>query len=99
MNKTFRLKDSFGTYVANGTEADRFRVQNIEPIWEAVDQIILDFTEISSMTHSFANAFIGNLVERHPEDFRSKLRFVNCTPLVKTFIKGAMQYASQRITA
>lgn len=99
MKLIIHLKETFGSILANGSNGDVFRLEHIEPHWETSEQIILDFEGITSMTHSFANAFIGNLVESHPSDFRQKLRFVNCSPLVKTFIKGALQYAQRRMPA
>ncbi|MCP5535106.1 MAG: STAS-like domain-containing protein [Akkermansiaceae bacterium] len=98
VNLEFKLHDHVGTFAANGTLGDQLRRQEIEPHWEKADKIVLNFVGVSSMTDSFVNAFIGNLVEGHPADFKSKLRFVNCSPLVTTFIKGALQFASKRMS-
>ncbi|MDP0492032.1 MAG: STAS-like domain-containing protein [Verrucomicrobiota bacterium JB023] len=99
MNLTLRLKDTFGPFLGDGAEGNEFRCQKIEPFWDSYERIILDFEGVDSMTHSFVNAFVGNLVEAHPRDFREKLVFKNCSPLVKTFIKGALSFAKTRIPA
>ncbi|MFC4995226.1 STAS-like domain-containing protein [Rubritalea tangerina] len=97
MNHELTLRELVGSFAANGTMGDQLRIDKIEPLWKESEKIILNFEGVSSMTDSFANAFIGNIVERHPEDFRAKLRFINCSPLVKSFIKGALQYAQSRL--
>jgi len=99
MELTLTLSDKFGSFAANGTIGDLFRTDEIEPHWHAYSKIILDFKGVSSMTDSFANALIGNLVEQHIDDFRIKLRFINCSPLVKSFIKSALQLAQHRVNS
>ena len=98
VNLEIRLHDEVGSFAANGTLGEQIRRQKIQSHWDKVDKIILNFEGVSSMTDSFANAFIGNIVECHPRDFRTKLRFTHCSPLVKTFIKSALQYASKRMS-
>ena len=93
------LHESFGSFLGDGTKGNQFRCEKVEPFWNEVEQVVLDFEGIHSMTHSFVNAFVGNLVEQHPTDFRQKLVFKNCSPLVKTFVRGALCYAQNRIAA
>lgn len=90
------LHTEVGSFAANGTLGNQLRINIIEPIWDQAEQVTIDFEGVSSMTDSFANAFIGNIAERHPKDFRAKLRFINCSPLVKSFIKAALQLAQRR---
>lgn len=99
MKLELKLSDEFGSFAANGSLSNEFRVTKIEPFWHTADQIILDFEGINSMTDSFANALIGNMVETHPDDFKEKLRFINCSSLVKSFIRSALQFASNSISA
>lgn len=94
MKTTFCLNQHFGSFLANGTNGEEFRRQHIEPIWNNATEVVIDFSEIESMTDSFANAFIGNIVNSHPQDFRKKLKFINCNSLVKSFIKAALQRSS-----
>lgn len=97
MKHELALFSEVGSFAANGTLGNELRIEKIEPFWDRFQLIVLDFAGVDSMTDSFANAFIGNLVEHHPEDFRSKLRFVNCSALVQSFIKGALQFAQNRL--
>ena len=98
MTLELKLHTEIGSFAGNGTLGNQMRIDKIEPHWENSDKIILNFEGVDSMTDSFVNAFVGNIVESHPEDFREKLRFTNCSSLVKTFIKGALQMAQNRIT-
>ena len=98
MRLELKLKQEVGSFCGNGTNGDRLRREKIEPNWDQSELIVLNFEGVSSMTDSFANAFIGNIVESHPDDFREKLRFTNCSSLVKTFIKSALQMAQNRIS-
>lgn len=97
MKLEINLHEAFGPFLGDWTEANRFRCEEVEPFWNESDQIVLDFEGIHSITHSFVNAFVGNLAEEHPSDFREKLVFKNCSPLVKTFIKGALSHAKKRM--
>ena len=94
MKTTFHLNQHFGSFLANGSNGDEFRRQHIEPSWDKATEVVIDFSEIEAMTDSFANAFIGNIVNTHPLDFRDKLKFINCNSLVKSFIKAALQRSS-----
>jgi hypothetical protein len=92
-----RISDHFGSFPADGSFGEEVRLSQIEPAWGRFERITLDFQGVSSMTDSFANAFIGNIVETHPEDFREKIRFRNCAPLARDLIKSAVGYAQRRL--
>jgi hypothetical protein len=89
--------EEFGSFPADGSRGDVVRALQVEAIWDEMDKIVLDFEGVPSMTDSFANAFIGNIVETHPTEFRDKLRFRNCAPLTKSIIKNAIGYALKRV--
>ncbi|MFT5632546.1 MAG: hypothetical protein ACI9SQ_000252 [Rubritalea sp.] len=98
MKYELRLHDEVGSFAGNGTLANQIRIDKVEPHWEQSERITLNFEGVNSMTDSFVNAFVGNIAEAHPDDFREKLRFTNCSSLVKTFIKSALQMAQNRIS-
>ena len=93
-----KLHDEIGSFAGNGTMGNQLRLDKVEPHWDSSEKIILNFEGVDSMTDSFVNAFVGNIVESHPDSFKEKLRFTNCSSLVKTFIKAALQMAQNRIT-
>jgi hypothetical protein len=98
MKFELRLHDEIGSFAANGTMGNQLRKDKVEPHWDKSEKITLNFEGVSSMTDSFVHAFVGNIAEAHPDDFREKLRFTNCSSLVKTFIKSALQMAQNRIS-
>jgi len=97
MELKVNIFNSFGSFAANGSIGNDFRVEKIEPYWSEYEAIVLDFDGVNSMTHSFVNALVGNLVEAHPDDYKRRLKFKNCSPLVKDFIKSALSFAASRI--
>lgn len=99
MKHELKLHKEIGSFAGNGTLGNQLRIDKIEPHWNSSDKIVLNFEGVDSMTDSFINAFVGNIVESHPEDFREKLRFTNCSSLVKAFIKSALQMAQNRLTS
>ena len=90
MSRTFQMLDLFGSFLADGDLGNRFRFCEVEPALNKHDQIIFDFTGVTNMTDSFCNACFENLAAEHPAEVREKVRFKNCSPLIKDFLGNAL---------
>jgi hypothetical protein len=95
MNHEIRLADVFGTFLAEGARAASFRLQQIEPFFHTYATIVLDFTDVRNVNSSFANALIVPLIEMHGEEAFVKLRFKNCSPLVRVMVQSALSLGVQ----
>ena len=52
--------------------------------------MVFDFEGVTNMTSSFVNALVATLVSHHVEDFAQRIRFLNCDPLIRQMILGAV---------
>lgn len=96
--RIFPMAEMFGANIADGNLGAKFRFCEIEPLLSAVDQVTFDFSEVTNMTDSFANACFGVLAQTHSEELRAKVRFANCNPLIRDFIVAALAQGARRAT-
>ena len=99
MSVRIKVKDQFGSFLSNGEEGVRFRYNKIEPKIDQGKLVILDFEGVENMTDSFANACFGSLFRRVNLKTEGKIKFVNCNPVVKSFLISAMSFAKRRVKA
>lgn len=95
-NNTFPMAELFGSFLADGDLANRFRFCEVEPVLAAHDVVFFDFAGVEDVTDSFVNACFGTLAEEHAAEFSAKVRFQNCSPLVKHFLSSAVRLGRQR---
>lgn len=90
MKTIFQMAERFGTFLSDGDVANSFRFTEVEPALAQGHEVIFDFSGVTNMTSSFCNALVASIVAHHVDDFASRIKFINCDPLVKQFIKGAV---------
>lgn len=90
MTHTIQMAEQFGPFLADGLRANQFRSLHVDSVWERYDRIVFDFQGVFNLTDSFAFACFGNLAEAHAADFRTKVKFRNCTETVRSFVGAAV---------
>ena len=90
MNDEIKLVERFGSFLADGDEANKFRFCEVETKFNFGQSVIFDFDGVDNMTDSFANACFGNIAEEHGEKIFELCRFKNCSPLIKDFLGVAI---------
>jgi hypothetical protein len=88
--------DRFGSFLADGDLGNRFRFCEIDPLFAQPGLIVFDFTGVTNMTDSFANACFGNLAEDHPGEVLEKVRFTNCCELIRQSLSAAISSGIER---
>ena len=86
----FAIAELFGRFLADGDRGNEFRFRHVEPIWPQYERIEFDFAGVANLTDSFANGCFGNMAAEHAGDFRSKVRVLNCDPVVKSILAAAV---------
>ena len=84
------MAERFGTFLSDGEVANAFRFTEVEPALVRGHDVVFDFSGVTNMTSSFCNALVATIVAHHVEDFATRIKFINCDPLVKQFILGAV---------
>ena len=96
MNNEFSMKELFGSFLADGDLANAFRFNAVESKMGINFLAIFDFDGVNNMSESFANALFGGLAEDHPDDLVERVRFKNCSPLIRGFIISALSQGTER---
>lgn len=84
------MKERFGEFLADGDLGNRFRFEEVQPALDAHDLIVFDLVGVTNMTDSFVNACFANLAAERPEAVLAKVKFENCTDVVRQFISSAV---------
>ncbi|WP_281289114.1 STAS-like domain-containing protein [Methylacidimicrobium tartarophylax] len=90
------MKELFGCFLADGDQANAFRFNEVEAKTSLGSLIVFDFEGVTNMTESFSNALFGNLAEDHPFDLIDRVRFKNCSPLIRGFLVSAVSHGIER---
>ncbi|MDO8544378.1 MAG: STAS-like domain-containing protein [Opitutaceae bacterium] len=102
MKHELSLAEEFGSQLADGTLAARFRQQRIEPYLGLCEQVVLDFSQVRSANSSFINALIAGTVEEHGEAVLRQLVFKGCNAVIRVLVQSAIELGlekSKRIDA
>jgi hypothetical protein len=90
------MRDHFGSFLADGDLGNRFRFCEIDPLFGRPGLIFFDFASVANMSDSFANACFGNLAEDHPIEILERVRFSNCSDLIRQSLSAAISSGRQR---
>lgn len=90
--KTIKLFPIIGTFAENKDKARDIRIQQIIPILEKGDSLILDFDNIDSITQSFAHALISDLIRNYGINVLDRVSFSNCNQTVSKIIEIVVDY-------
>jgi anti-anti-sigma regulatory factor len=83
-------------FLADGDKANRLFWTVIKPAVEADPtlEVKIDCEGVENLNDSFANALFGPCFEWHLKGF--KIKIVNASPLVKSFVQSAMEIHARR---
>lgn len=84
------MKEQFGEFLADGDLGNRFRFEQVQPALDTSELIVFDLAGVTNMTDSFVNACFANLAAERPEAVLGKVKFENCTEVVRQFISSAI---------
>lgn len=66
----------------------------IEPEVAPGGECALDFADVDTITHSFADEVLGVLVRTRGPDVLDLLTFLNCTPVVRDTLEFVTDYSA-----
>jgi hypothetical protein len=84
------MKERFGEFLADGDLGNRFRFDEVQPALDANDLVVFNFAGVTNMTDSFVNACFANLAAERPDAVLAKMKFENCTEVVRQFVSSAV---------
>ncbi|OGK53830.1 hypothetical protein A3B56_02225 [Candidatus Roizmanbacteria bacterium RIFCSPLOWO2_01_FULL_45_11] len=92
---TVTIKTKAGSFAENKDVARELRVKRIMPALEKNKTVIIDFSDVTGATQSFMHALISDAVRKFGEEVFDKLRFKNCTPVVKEVVNIVAEYMQE----
>lgn len=89
------IKEKAGSFAENKDVARELRIAYIIPALEENKTVIIDFSGVTGATQSFMHALISDTVRKFGEEVFDKLRFKNCSPLVKEVVTIVAEYMQE----
>ena len=90
--KTIKLFPIISNFAENKDKARDIRIQEIIPVLEKGDNLILDFENVDSITQSFAHALISDLIRNYGINVLDRISFANCNETVSKIIEIVVDY-------
>jgi hypothetical protein len=84
-----------GSFAENKDLARKIRLENIVPLLETGQEIILDFDKVDSATQSFIHALISNLIRNYGIEVLDRIYFKNCNEIVQKIITIVVDYMQE----
>ncbi len=84
-----------GTFAENKDIAARLRREEILPILERGEEVVLDFNSVQSATQSFVHALISDLIRRRGAGVLDQMYFKNCNKTVQKIINIVVDYMQE----
>lgn len=97
MNIIIKIKDLVGDFAENKDVAKELRVTKILPALAKDNVVILDFSGVSGTTQSFIHALISEPIRQFRDMALEKMRYKNCSDVVKEVIKTVYEYMQESL--
>lgn len=94
--KTIKLQLLVGKFAENKEIARITRIEKIIPFLEKGENVILDFSGITSATQSFIHALISDLIREYDTKLFDILFFKNCSATVQEIVNIVVDYMLER---
>lgn len=90
-----KLLPKIGVFAENKDIARDIRVNELIPLLEKGEVVVLDFQGIDGTTQSFVHALISDLIRKFGIEVLDKVLFKNCTKNVQKIIKIVVDYMQE----
>ena len=81
-----------GSFAENKDKARDIRIEEITPVLESGDTVVLDFEHIDSITQSFTHALLSELIRNYGIDVLDRISFKNCNSTVSKIVEIVVEY-------
>lgn len=93
--KIIKIREHVGSFAENKDKAKFLRTEEILPLLQNGEDIILDFDGVDAATQSFIHALISNLFRKYGVDVLNRIIFKNCNDTVKKVISIVSDYMQE----
>jgi hypothetical protein len=93
---TIVVVDAAGSFAQNKDVARQLRVERIVPLSETGDEFAIDFKGVDLSTQSFIHALISEPLGSQGPTLLERMRFLNCSEVVRQLILTVVDYTLNR---
>ena len=93
--KKINLLKKVGSFAENKDKARDIRLHEIIPALEKNEEVILDFKQVESATHSFIHPLISDLIRKYGIEILDMISFKNCNETIKKIITIVVDYMQE----
>ena len=97
MSTIIKIKNLVGDFAENKDVAKDLRITKIMPTLADGGEVVLDFSGVSGTTQSFIHALISEPIRRFRDVALDKIRYKNCSDIVKEVIKTVSEYMQESL--
>ena len=90
-----KLYDLVGNFAENKDIASDIRDNMILPALNKKEDIVLDFSNVTSATQSFIHALISDIIRKNGIQVLDKIYFSNCNETIKKIIEIVIEYMQE----
>lgn len=84
-----------GSFAENKDVARDMRLNEIIPLLDKGETVILDFAGVDSTTQSFVHALVSDILRSNGVEILDRLQFRNCSPTVREIVSIVVEYMQQ----
>jgi len=84
-----------GSFAENKDLARKIRLEQIIPLLDKDQEVILDFKDINGATQSFVHALISDLIRNYGSEVLEQVYFKNCNEIVRKIINIVVEYMQE----
>ena len=90
--KRISIFEKAGSFAENKDVARDIRLQEIIPVLERNEEVIVDFKKVEAATQSFIHALISDLLRNYGNDVLENIAFKSCNKTIKKIINIVVDY-------
>lgn len=92
-----KLIDYVNSFAENKDVAREIRLTKIIPVLEKNQNVILDFSNIDSVTQSFIHALISDLIRKYGIEILDRISFKSCNETIQKIITIVIDYMQESL--
>lgn len=92
---TIKLFKQVGQFADNKDLARDMRLNNLIPVLDQGETVVLDFEKVEGATQSFIHALISDLIRKYGNEILDRIQFKSCNETIKGIITIVVDYMQE----
>ena len=92
------ILEKAGSFAENKDTGSEIRLNEILPVLEKDQTVVLDFEKVDSATQSFIHSLISDVIRKYGDSALDRVRFKSCNSDIKKIINIVVDYMQDAIS-